>query len=280
MLVDLPDRRQVAYETYGDDEGEPAVLLHGFSDSRLTGGAFDAAARDLGVRLVVPDRPGHGLSTGRLVSFEDAARWTTTFAGVLGLGRFPLLAVSGGAPFALATARFAPQRLERVIVVSGLGPPELGTAGMRAGQRAAIAAASRAPAAAAGVLAGIARLATISPALFLWMVGSASSSTDARAAKEPSSAATMARPFVEAYHQGPGGVAAELRLVLRPWSFQPEDVDVAVHFEHGADDATVPPSVPRVLAARIPGATTSIRAGVGHFTLVPSYATEILQAVV
>lgn len=280
IVVDLPDGRRAAYELYGDAAGAPALLLHGFSDSRLTGAVFDAAAREVGVRLVVPDRPGHGRSTGRLGSFEDAARWTAALADVLGLGRFTLLAVSGGAPFALATGRFAPERLERVIVISGLGPPELGAAGMPARQRMAITAAARAPDAAAMGLAGIARLASASPTLFLRLVGSASSAADARAAQSPSSVDTMVRPFVEAYRQGPGGVAAELGLLLRPWSFTPEDVAAAVHFEHGADDVTVPPTVPRALSARIPGATASIRAGVGHFTLVPRHASDILRLVV
>ena len=279
-VVDLRDGRRAAYEVVGDPEGVPAVLLHGLSDSRLTGAVFEGAARKLGVRLLVPDRPGHGLSSGRLASFEDAAGWTAAFGEALGLDEFPLLAISGGSPFALATGRFAPRRLSRIVIVSGLGPPELGTEGMAAVQRAALSAAARAPAAAAGGLAVIARLANVCPRLFLRMVGTASSATDARIAQHPSSVATMVRPFVEAHRQGPGGVAAELRLLLRPWSFRPEDVDVAVAFEHGADDITVPPTVPRALAARIPGATLSIRKGVGHFTLVPSYAEAILRSMV
>ena len=279
-LVDLLDGRRSAYEVFGDADGAPVLLLHGFSDSRLTGTLLDGPARECGVRLVVPDRPGHGLSSGQLTSFEDAARWMVAFADAVGLGEFPLVAVSGGAPFALAAGRYAPERLTQVVVLSGLGPPELGTEGMPARQRAAIAVAARAPAAAARGLAGIAWLANLSPATFLRLVASASSAPDARAARSPSSGQTIVRPFVEAYHQGPRGVAAELRLLLRPWSFEPEDVESAVHFEHGADDATVPPSVPRTLAARMPRATVSIRKGAGHFTLVPSHGSEILRALV
>lgn len=279
-LVDLADGRRAAYEVFGDEAGAPVVLLHGFSDSRLTGAVFDGAAREAGVRLVVPDRPGHGLSSGRLRSFEDAARWLAAFGDAVGLERLHLLAVSGGGPFALAAGRFAPERLARVVVVSGLGPPELGTRGMPVGQRLAIAVAARMPVGGSRLLAFIARLARASPGLYLRLVGSASSPTDAAAARRPGSVETMVSPFVEAYRQGPDGVAGELRLLLRPWSFRPEDVGASVRFEHGADDRTVPVDVARALAARVPAAELCIREGVGHFTLVPRHAVEILRAVV
>lgn len=274
--LDLPDGRRVAYETFGDADGAPLVLLHGFSDSRLTGAIFDAAALRTGTRLVVPDRPGIGLSTGRLATLADCARWLAAVLDGLGIDRVPLAAISGGGPFALACARFAPERLERVLVVSGLGPPEVGYAGMPRGQRLGIAVARRAPHAAAAVMSGVALLGRLSPDAFLSLVGSHSSDTDAAAIRRGDSERTIVRPFVEAYRQGPGGVANELRLLLRPWGFLPEEIDLPVRFEHGAEDATVPPAAARELCRRIPDAQLSIREGVGHFSLAPRHADDLL----
>ncbi|HET8527537.1 MAG TPA: alpha/beta hydrolase [Gaiellaceae bacterium] len=276
--VELPGGDRVAYAIYGREDGRPVLLLHGFSDSRLTGRAFEAAARRTGVRLIVPDRPGIGGSTGSFESLADVAGWLSELADVLGLPRVPVVGISGGGPFTLAAARFAPQRVERAVVVSGLGPPELGYAEMPAGQRLSIAVASRAPALAGRVLGLVARLGRVSPALFLRLVGSSPSPADAEAVRDPGSVETIVRPFVEAYRQGSAGVAGELRLLLRPWGFAPAEVSVPVRFEHGADDATVPPAAARALARAVPGGRLSIRDGVGHFTIVPRYGDELLRA--
>jgi pimeloyl-ACP methyl ester carboxylesterase len=278
LTLELADGGRVGYEIYGDEAGTPLVLLHGLSDSRLTGAAFAAAAARTGTRLLVPDRPGIGLSTGRLGSFAGFAAWLDGVADALGLERFPLAAISGGGPFALAAAYHLPERVRRVTVVSGLGPPELGVAGMPRGERFGIAVARRAPGLGAAVMGAVAAFARRRPDLFLALVRLNTGGVDARALGEPGSVDTMVRPFVEAYRQGTAGIRGELALVLRPWSFRPEEIRVPVRLEHGAEDATVPPAAARALAERIPGAVLSIRPGVGHFSLAPRYGDEILRA--
>jgi pimeloyl-ACP methyl ester carboxylesterase len=277
-ILELRDGRRVALAHYGAADGRPVVLLHGFSDSRLTGRVFDRAARRTGVRLLVPDRPGIGGSTGRLASLADVGGWIAALVEALELERVPVLGISGGGPFTLAAARFAPHRVERAVVVSGLGPPELGYAGMPLGQRLSIAVATRAPGFAAGVLGLVALLGRISPSLFLRLVGSSASSADADALRSQRSVETIAQPFVEAYRQGTRGVGQELRLLLRPWGFAPAEIAVPVRFEHGADDATVPPAAARALADAVPHGVLSIRDGVGHFTIVPRHGEELLRA--
>jgi pimeloyl-ACP methyl ester carboxylesterase len=272
----LPDGRLVAYETYGDPGGASLVLLHGFSDSRLTGEVFAPAAERQSVRLLVPDRPGIGLSTGRLRSLAECGSWLAAFLDALGLERVPLAAISGGGPFALACAYAVPERLERVLVVSGLGPPELGTAGMPRGQRLGIAVARRAPRLGAAVMGGVALLGRAWPRLFLALVGANTGSTDAAAVRSSGSERTIVAPFLEAYRQGSRGVGDELRLLLRPWGFRVEEIRVPVRFEHGDGDVTVPPAAARQLSGRIPGAELRIRAGAGHFTLAPRHADELL----
>lgn len=278
--LELPDGRQVGYAAHGAAGGAPLLLMHGFSDSRLTGAVFAAAAERTGTRLLVPDRPGTGLSTGRLRSFADFAGWLAAVADALGLERFPVAGISGGGPFALAAARHLPERVRSVLVVSGLGPPELGLDGMPRGQRFGIRVARRSPALAAAAMGAVAALARRRPARFLALVRLNASAEDARALRQADPAASIVRPFLEAYRQGVGGVRADLALVLRPWGFRPEEIAVSVRLEHGAEDATVPPAAARALAARIPGAELSIRDGVGHFSLAPRHADELLRRAV
>jgi pimeloyl-ACP methyl ester carboxylesterase len=274
--IDLEDGRRVGYAVFGDPKGTPAVMLHGFSDSRLGGVVLGEAAARARVRLLVPDRPGTGLSTGRLASLGDCARWLGAFADALGLERFPVLGISGGGPYALACARFAPARVTRALVVCGLGPPEVTRAGMPRGQRLGIAFARRAPAVGAAVMTAVALLARTRPRLFLALVALNASPADARTVRHDASIATVVRPFVEAYRQGAGGVRRDLELVLRPWGFRPEEIAVPVRFEHGTEDATVPLAAAEELSTRVPGATLSVRPGAGHFSLAARHADELL----
>jgi hypothetical protein len=59
----LPDGRTLAYATCGPTDGTPVVAHHGTPGSRLFADLLADAARDAGVRLLVPDRPGFGRSS-------------------------------------------------------------------------------------------------------------------------------------------------------------------------------------------------------------------------
>src|SRR4051794_22239416 len=60
--IRLHDGRTVSYAEYGDPHGKPLLMMHGFPDSRITRNPDDALTASLGVRLIIPDRPGIGLS--------------------------------------------------------------------------------------------------------------------------------------------------------------------------------------------------------------------------
>jgi hypothetical protein len=56
--MQLPDGRTLFWAEFGQPSGVPLFLFHGWPESRLVGSYFDEAARDLGVRIICPDRPG------------------------------------------------------------------------------------------------------------------------------------------------------------------------------------------------------------------------------
>src|SRR5258708_28877335 len=60
--IRLSDGRQLGYAEYGDPEGMPLLYFHGTLGSRLEPSHLDPLFRDLGVRVVAPERPGYGLS--------------------------------------------------------------------------------------------------------------------------------------------------------------------------------------------------------------------------
>jgi hypothetical protein len=60
--IKLSDGRTLAYLDIGDPEGRPLFYFHGGPGSRLEGLLYDQFNRQLGIRMIAPDRPGYGLS--------------------------------------------------------------------------------------------------------------------------------------------------------------------------------------------------------------------------
>jgi pimeloyl-ACP methyl ester carboxylesterase len=101
----LADGRQLAFNEYGVANGQPVFFFHGGNDSRLEAVLLEAAASDLGLRLVAPDRPGYGRSDPqsgrRLLDWpQDVAQLATG----LGIASFAVVGHSGGGPHAAAVA--------------------------------------------------------------------------------------------------------------------------------------------------------------------------------
>ena len=73
--------------------------------------------------------------------------------------------------------------------------------------------------------------------------------------------------ITEAFRQGSGGVAQDLRLLTRPWGFGLGEVGVPTEIHHGSVDTTVPLDHARRFAASIPHARLQIYPGHGHFSI-------------
>lgn len=79
----------------------------------------------LGVRLIAPDRPGYGLSEfqhGR--KLVDWPSDVMALADRLGIGRFSVLGISGGGPYAVVCAAMLGHCLHKAAVVCGMGPAD------------------------------------------------------------------------------------------------------------------------------------------------------------
>ena len=121
--IRLSAGRFVAVSEYGVPTGDPVFFFHGWPSSRTMAELTDAAARDLQLRIISPDRPGI-----RDSSFQPERRlldWPPLLAELadqLRLDRFKILAISGGAPYAFASAWALPQRVAAIAVASGAPP--------------------------------------------------------------------------------------------------------------------------------------------------------------
>ncbi len=120
--IALPDGRSLSYLLAGADGGPVVTVLDG-PCSRGLGRALAATARELGIRLVIPDRPGSQGSTpkpGRTVADWPADHLTLMDA--LGIERFGIVTQSGGTPYGIAVAGVAPERVSAHSLLGAIAP--------------------------------------------------------------------------------------------------------------------------------------------------------------
>jgi pimeloyl-ACP methyl ester carboxylesterase len=118
-----PAGRTLSYAVGGDPDGPAVVVNHGTPGSRLFGALLEETATDVGVRTVIPDRPGYGASSPP----PDDWTWQDWPADLeLILEAEPIdsaavLGFSGGGPFAFAAGQA--EWTTRVALVSSVIPP-------------------------------------------------------------------------------------------------------------------------------------------------------------
>jgi pimeloyl-ACP methyl ester carboxylesterase len=282
--VRLPDGRRLGYAEFGDPLGRPVLYFHGFPASRLEARLAHEAALRTGVRLVAADRPGSGLSD--FLPERTLSDWpvdVTSLAESLGLGRFAILGVSGGGPYAAACACLMPQRLTAVGIVGGLGPLAKAKAGreMQPAARFSFFLARRAPKMTGILYRGmVVPFFRFLPAIPLALLSAGAPPRDREVLQRPGVKRVLLASLAEAFRQGGRGAVQELLLYSRPWGFDPAAIRARVEFWHGERDATVPVSMGRNLAAIIPGCKATFLPEEGHFSLPVDHAEEILRALV
>ena len=277
--VRLSDGRTLSYTECGDPAGAPVFFLHGTPGSRLLGTGLHPDAVSCKVRLISPDRPGYGNSTFRRSSLVEYVNDLVQLADALALGRFGIVGVSGGGPFAAACAATIPERLSGVAIVSGVGPLDaddsLGL--ISGGDQLLIKLARRAPWALVPVI-SIAWL-LMKPFTDRIMASTlkALPVADRLSLQEPRIAAVLRRSTLEAFRHGVHGLAWDELLFSRPWGFRLEDIKIPVFLWQGEEDATVLPEMGRRQAAAIPNCTATFCPGAGHY-LIAAHMVEILSA--
>ena len=120
--IQLSDGRTLAYLDSGDPEGYPVFYFHGSPGSRLEGLMYDELNQQLGIRMIVLDRPGYGLSDFQEDrTYLDWADDVSEVADHLGIDRFAVLGWSSGGPHAAAVAHEIPERLTVAAIVQTYG---------------------------------------------------------------------------------------------------------------------------------------------------------------
>lgn len=280
--VCLGDGRRLGYAEYGEPEGKPLFYCHGFPASRFEAALLDPAARKARLRVVAADRPGCGLSDfhpGRRIG--DWPDDVVELADALGIDRFGIVGVSGGAPYALACARKIPHRLTAVGVVCGLGPVSESRAlrDMLWSRRLVFSLARHAPwLLRLGYAAVFEYLLRRRPTTILSMIARTPVLADRRVLQRPEVRRALLASIQESVREGSRGILYELSLYTREWDFRPEEITLTVDLWHGGMDPVVPVGHARALLKQLPRARPVILPGEGHFSLPIDHMESILLA--
>ena len=283
LCVELADGTTVGYAEAGDPVGPPVLYLHGSPSSRLEVGlpGIREAAEDLALRVLAPDRPGMGLSTFRRYSIVEYPRLVRSFADALGLGRFPVIGVSGGGKYACACAWGLQDRVTRIALVSSTCSFDLpgARATWNAEDRRLYRSADRAPWLVRLFLAKVARELRRDPDALYTSVERSVGAADKEVLAVPGFHEALDRDAAEAFRQGGRGPAHDLTLEARPWGVPFERIAVPIEIWHGGDDRVVSPEQAHILARTLPLVTEHLVPGEGHFSLFARHARAIVQSV-
>ena len=122
--IRLPHLRLSA-QVWGSDQSPPLLALHGWLDNA---GSYARLAPLLAQRwqVIALELPGHGhsdhLPPGMQYHLVDYVRSVLGAIDALGLTRFHLMGHSLGAGIASMVAAAKPERIDRLVLIEGLGP--------------------------------------------------------------------------------------------------------------------------------------------------------------
>ncbi len=277
--IQLYDGRRLAYARYGDPDGVPVFYFTGGNSSRIEGEWFAEAAQRLGVDLIVPDRPGFGLSDfqpgRRLLDWpEDISH----LADRLSLDRFAVFGLSGGGPHVLATAYKIPGRITRAAVVSGTAPPEMSDRfrGMWPPVRLIFFSARHLPAVNRLLLKAMASFYGNPEEMKKRMRQAMPPPDVALVEARPEIIDVFARAAQEAHRSGLDGDAWEWRMYVHPWGFQLRDIRIEIGLWYGRYDRQVPTGMGYYLHGELrQGRLNEVEDG-GHFSTINNHIEDIL----
>jgi len=279
-IFSLENGAHLAFSEYGDPKGTPVIFCHGWPSSRTMAELTDDAARDLGVRIISPDRPG--IRDSKLHPNRTLLDWPPLLrelAAHLHLEKFKILAISGGAPYAYAAAWKMPERVEAIAVVSGA--PPIAELEDRSGlfsfyNRMLTLHASRPEL--LKVLFHLARpfAAMKLPIRVRPLLLKVLQPCDANVLRDSKSFDACFESARQAWRSSAVGVMTDAEIYAKPWGFSLEEVQVPVRLWHGRKDRTFSFRLGEQIAARLPNCEFKLVEETGHYSLPIRHTHEIL----
>ena len=282
-LVRLENGAVIAFEQYGDASGVPVIFCHGWPSSRTMARLTDEAARDLGIRIISPDRPGiSGSSLQPNRKLSDWPQVVERLTDHLGIGEFRMLAISGGAPYAYATARAMPERVRAIAIISGAVPivDLVDHQGLLRLYRWMLALYQRSPRLLRKLFLLARPILSLRPPvrlrpLVLKML--MLQTCDEESLRDSAAFEAVFESQRRAWRESAEGVMIDAQIYAQPWGFPIEEVRVPVRLWHGKQDRAFSARLAEDIANRLPNCEARFVDGAGHYSLPIRYMRQILR---
>jgi pimeloyl-ACP methyl ester carboxylesterase len=279
-MFQLQNGGGIAVDEYGDPGGVPVFFCHGWPSSRSMAVLTHDAARDLGVRIISPDRPGVNESAfqkGR--TLLDWPVMLHELAVQFGIEKFRVLGISGGAPYAFASAWSMPEQVEAIAVVSGVPPiSELsGHDGLLKLYRWMLALYRTRPQLLRTCFYVARPFATRRiPVQFRPMFLKLLQPCDAAVLRDSRAFEACFESQRQAWRSSAEGVMVDAEIYARPWGFPLEEIRVPVRLWHGKTDRSFSYHLAEHVAQRLPNCRARFVEAAGHYSLPIRNMHEII----
>ena len=282
-FVQLPEGAVVAFQEYGVPNGVPVMFCHGWPSSCTMARLTDEPARDLGIRIISLDRPGiSGSSLQPDRKLSDWPRVVERIVEHLGVREFRILAISGGAPYAYATAVAMPQRVQAIAIVGGAPPMAelLEAEGLLPLYRWMLALYRTRPRLLRRLFHLVRPVLSLRPPvrfrpLLLKML--MLRQCDAESLRDAAAFEAIFESQRRAWRSSAEGVMADAQIYAQPWGFAIEDVPVPVRLWHGKEDRAFSVHLAEQVAKRLPNCKARFVDDAGHYSLPIRHMREILK---
>lgn len=281
-VIELPDKRRMAFAEYGDPSGAPVFLFHGLPGSRLAWGLLPGNPFPPGLRIVAPDRPGYGRSDPNpRRTLLDWANDVTQLADALGIHTFAIVGVSGGGPGTLACAWQMPERVTSVGVVACPAPTDAPGVfeGMSRTNRFFMKLAWQLPRLSALNVRFLASMIRRNPGRYINTMKYKVHPADRAILARPEIQEMLIQDFSEALRGGSQGMVDDMNSNHGcPWGFPLDEINVNVHSWSCELDLSVPPAMGQYLSDMIPNCATKRVPDAGHLWIL-EHVNEVLGEV-
>ncbi len=278
----LSDGRRLSFCSFGDPQGRPLVALHGTPGSRLKFASADPIARDLGLRLICPDRWAYGDTeapkTPTLCAYASDAQ---ELADQLAIDRFAVLGVSGGGPYAVAIAAEASDRVTSLGLFAPVGP----IAGSNSHQEPAIppdafhrfcfCTLPQWPKVVRTIFGAYRAGLNVAPSLAVSLAALRTPPADRRILSDQQLRANLARAFRVGLADGTQGTAIDMVLFGNKWEIDLDHIKAPARLWLGDADRNIPKTAARTLATQVPNCELVSLTDAGHFWILQNEA-EVL----
>jgi len=244
QLLHLSSGRTISWAEYGDPKGDPVLFCHAITGCRLLIPQDCTPLTLHGIRLIVPDRAGYGLSTPTTTG-NCMQQWLEDIELLmvcLGIQSCPVIGHSAGGGFAMDLASRYPERVEKLILLGSVLP-----LGNRADirhllpiNRVLIQLGRKNPAFARTLLALSMQVLLKKPGSYFGLVNKEIARLDSTILQDPIMRRLLDDSFRETTRQGSSHMQDEMLYLATRWRGNPDDISCRITLWHGDQDKLTP----------------------------------------